>query len=94
MTIKLKKKKQISTVSLQMSSGECKSCCGHPGALLEAPAVCAPHPHSLLQPEVISCQAGIVNLQQHVGIVSCQGEDLRGETHVIEKIRWASGFSG
>lgn len=76
------------------SSGERKSCRGCPGASFEAPALFTPHPRNLLHPEVISCQSGIVNLQQDTGIVSCQVDDLKGETQVIEKVRWAHGFSG
>lgn len=57
-----------------------KRCYGHPKSLLETPAFFVPHPLSLLQPEVVSCQPGIVDLQQDIGIVSSQGEDLEGET--------------
>ena len=42
------------------------------------------HLLSLLQPEVISCQPGIINLNQDIGIVCCQGEDLEGETNQIQ----------
>lgn len=34
------------------------------------------HSLSLLQSEVIRCQPGIVDLQQDIGIISCQIEDL------------------
>lgn len=39
-----------------------------------------PHLLSLLHPEVIRCQPGIINLNQDIGIVCCQVEDLEGET--------------
>ena len=45
------------------------------------------HLLSLLQPEVISCQPGIINLNQDIGIVCCQGEDLEGETNQIQTQR-------
>jgi len=65
-----------------MNSGKCKCSCGH--TLLKTSHIycdsIVPHLLSLLQPEVIGCQPGIINLNQDIGIVCCQVEDLEGET--------------
>lgn len=71
-----------------------------PKSLLETTAVCAvivlEHSHSL-QPEVISCQSGIVNLEQGIGIVSCLFEDLEGDRNYFKRcplLTWLSQSIG
>lgn len=43
---------------------------------ISADSVPVSRKHGLLGPEVISCQPGVVNLQQEVGVVDCGHQHL------------------
>lgn len=44
-----------------------------------------PYLVGLLHPEVISCQSGIVDLNQDIGIIDCQIDDLEEEAKKLDK---------
>lgn len=43
-----------------------------------------PHSLSLLQPEVVSCQPGVVDLKHHIGIIIGQIDDLEREAKKLD----------